>query len=368
MSKFAGGMLGLLAIIALTTTPLTSHGAADDPPAVKAAAAGSQDALRKTIAAAAKEGEISYWDAVIQPSTNNALADGFRKYYGLSSDFKVSYSLSSTGALVTRVDQEFNAGRVTIDVVGIASLPWVHEKVRAGHIMKYDSPHYPAYKVAMEKGLGLDGYFAFNGAYLFVPMWSSDKLDFKGNSYKDVLGAVPPGRLTIGDASKSVTYLATYMAHRDVLGIDFFKKLAEMKPVLALRSELIANQLVTGQYQLAWSGMPTRAYQFNQKGGKLKFILPKEGVVLLPQAQFITAKAPHPNAAKLWLDFVLSEEGQKIVVNGEALISGRSGFKSPLPEYAPPIDSLNVIKMDWAKISTADMNKARAEWVGMFNP
>lgn len=366
MSKLAA-ILGLAATLVLTSAPLATYGA-DDPPAVKAAAAGAQDALRKTIAQAAKEGEISYWDAVIQPSTNNALAEGFRKYYGLPSSFKVNYSLSATGALVTRVDQEFGAGRVTIDVVGIASLPWVHEKVRAGHVMKYDSPQYPAYKAAMEKGLGLDGYFAFNGAYLFVPMWSSDKLDFKSSSYKDVLGAVQPGRLTIGDASKSVTYLATYMAHRDVLGIDFFKELAAMKPVLALRSELIASQLVTGQYQLTWSGMPTRAYQFNQKGGKLKFILPKEGVVLLPQAQFITAKAPHPNAAKLWLDFVLSEEGQKIVVNGEALISGRSGFKSPLPEYAPPIDSLNVIKMDWAKISTADMSKARAEWVGMFNP
>jgi iron(III) transport system substrate-binding protein len=358
----------LVLAISIVVAPLAAQAAAEDPPAVKAAPDAAKDALRKTIAAAAKEGDISYWDAVIQPSTNNALAAGFRKYYGLPDSFKVSYSLSATGALVTRVDQEFGADRVTIDVVGIASLPWVHEKVRAGHIMKYDSPQYPAFKAAFEKGLGLDGYFAFNGAYLFVPMWSTDRMDFKGTSYKDVLGAVPAGRMTIGDASKSVTYLATYMAHREVLGVDFFKKLAEMKPILALRSELIANQLVTGQYQLTWSGMPTRAYQFNQKGGKLKFILPKEGVVLLPQAQFITAKAPHPNAAKLWVDFVLSEEGQRIVVNGEAMISGRSGFKSPLPEYAPPIDSLNVLKVDWSKISTADMNKARAEWVGIFNP
>jgi iron(III) transport system substrate-binding protein len=364
MSRF--GILGLAAIASVAFAPLPARAAADDPPAVKAAA--DKDALRKTIAAAAKEGELSYWDAVIQPSTNNALVEGFRKYYGLPAGFKVNYSLSATGALVTRVDQELSAGRVTIDVVGIASLPWVHEKVRANHVMKYDSPQYPAYKAAFDKGLGLDGYFAFNGAYIFVPMWSSDKFDLKGSSYKDVLGAVQPGRLTIGDASKSVTYLATYMAHRDLLGLDFFKKLAEMKPVLALRSELIANQLVTGQYQLTWSGMPTRAYQFNQKGGKLKFMLPKEGVVLLPQAQFITAKAPHPNAAKLWVDYVLSEEGQSIIVNGEAMISGRSGFKSPLPDFAPPIDSLNVIKMDWAKISTADMNKARAEWVGIFNP
>lgn len=342
--------------------------AAEDPPAMKGRADAAREPLRKTIAAAAKEGEISYWDAVIQPTTNNALAAAFRRHYGLPDSFKVSYSLSATGALVTRVDQELSAGRVTIDVVGIASLPWVHEKVRAGHVMQYNSPEYPAYKAAFEKGLGLDGYFAFNGAYIFVPMWSTDRMELKGTSYKDVLGAVPPGRLTVGDAGTSVTYLATYMAQRDLLGVDFFKQLAAMKPVLALRSELIANQLVTGQYQLAWSGMPTRAYQFNQKGGKLKFLLPKEGVVLLPQAQFITAKAPHPNAAKLWLDFVLSEEGQRIIVNGEAMISGRSGFKSPLPEYAPPIDSLNVIKMDWAKISTADMNKARAEWTSIFNP
>ncbi|MCC6532849.1 MAG: extracellular solute-binding protein [Burkholderiales bacterium] len=357
----------LLAMILAGATGVAAA-AADDPPAVKAAPDAAKEALRKTIAAAAKEGDISYWDAVIQPTTNNALAAGFRKHYGLPESFKVSYSLSATGALVTRVDQELSAGRVTIDVVGIASLPWVHEKVRAGHVMQYASPQYPAYQAAFDKGLGLDGYFAFNGAYVFVPMWSTERLQFKGDSYKDVLGAVPAGRITIGDATKSVTYLATYMAHRELLGIDFFKKLAEMKPVLVLRSELIANQLITGQYQLAWSGMPTRAYQFNQKGGKLKFVLPKEGVVLLPQAQFITAKAPHPNAAKLWVDYVLSDEGQRIIVNGEAMISGRSGFKSPLPEYAPPIDSLNVVKMDWAKISTADMNKAREEWVSLFNP
>ena len=58
---------------------------------------------------------------------------------------------------------------------------------------------------------------------------------------------------------------------------------------------------------MSFTGMPTRAYQYNQKGAKLKFILPEEGVVLLPQGMFILKKAPHPNAAKLWIDFILSE-------------------------------------------------------------
>ena len=114
--------------------------------------------------------------------------------------------------------------------------------------------------------------------------------------------------------------------------------------------------------------MPTRAFQANQKGAKLAFMWPVDGIVLLPQTMILLAKAPHPNAGRLWVDFILSEEGQKIVVEGEALISGRAGFKSPLPEYAPPIDAIKVIKVDWEKTSTDELAKLRQEWVSLFNP
>jgi iron(III) transport system substrate-binding protein len=117
---------------------------------------------------------------------------------------------------------------------------------------------------------------------------------------------------------------------------------------------------------MAQGGMPTRAFQFNERGAKLKFILPKEGVVVLPEATFILKDAPHPNAAKLWVDFVLSEAGQKIIVQHEALISGRDGFQSPLPEYAPAIDSLKAIPVEWEKVSLDDMQQARDEWASLF--
>lgn len=351
-------------ILALFTQVLA---AAEEPRALKETAAPQKEPLRALIAAAVKEGEFSYWDTVIQSDTNVALTAAFRNYYGLPSDFKVNYSLAPAASLVTRVEQELSAGRVTMDVAAVSSLPWVHDKVKAGHIMHYDSPQYAHYREAFGKALGKEGYFAFNGAYLFVPMWSADKVDFKGHSWKDVIGAVPDGRISMGDAGKSPTYLSTYIGLRTVLDLDYFKRLAKMKPVFLVRSEQIANQVVTGQNLFAFSGMPTRAYQFNQRGAKLKFLLP-EGVVLMPQAMFILAKAPHPNAAKLWIDFVLSSEGQKILVKNEALISGRSGFVSPLPDYAPAIDSLNVIKIDWEKITPADMEKARAEWLSIFNP
>ncbi len=342
--------------------------AADEPQALREADAAHKEVLRALIAAAVKEGSLSYWDTIIQSDTNAKLVPAFREYYGLPSDFAVNYSLANTSGLVTRVEQEVSAGRVTMDVAAVASLPWVNAKIQAGQIMHYDSPQYQFYRAAFDKGLGKDGYYAFNGAYVFIPMWNSDKLDFKGTSWKDLVGAVAAGRMSVGDATKSETYLATYMGLRLVFGLDYFKSLAEMKPVFLVRSELIARQLVTGQDLMSFSGMPTRAFQVNERGAKLKFLLPKEGVVLLPQAMFILAAAPHPAAAKLWIDFMLSDVGQKIMVDNEAMMSGRSGFVSPIPAYAPPIESLNVIKIDWDKLTTADMEKAREEWRSIFNP
>jgi iron(III) transport system substrate-binding protein len=348
---------------------LTASGAlAQEPPALQGVSAEDKARLAALIEGAKKEGSLSYIDAIIQPETNDALTAAFKKRYGLPASFQVNYTLSATLALITRVDQEINAGRVTIDVAAVGSAPWVFEKSRGGHILPYASPEYKNYQVVFERGLGKNGEFAFNGAYMFVPMWSEDHLKFAGKSYKDVIGAVPAGRLSVGDATKSATYLATYFAQKASLDKPFFDGLAKMKPSFIVRSEQIAARLVSGEDLMAYSGMPTRAYQYNQKGAKLKFIIPTEGAVLLPQCMFILKAAPRPNAAKLWIDFILSEEGQNILVKGEALISGRSGFKSPLPEYAPPIDSLNLIKVDWEKMTTPELQKAREEWSGIFNP
>jgi iron(III) transport system substrate-binding protein len=64
----------------------------------------------------------------------------------------------------------------------------------------------------------------------------------------------------------------------------------------------------------------------------------------------------------------LSEQGQTILVKGEAMVSGRTGFKSPLPEYAPGIDSLKLINVDWQGLSTERLKGLREEWTGIFNP
>jgi iron(III) transport system substrate-binding protein len=341
---------------------------AQEPPAFSGVSAEEKVRLARLIDGARKEGSFVYWDVVIQPETNDALTAAFRRFYGLPNTFQVRYQLLATAPLVTRVDQEIAAGRVTVDVAAVGYPTWVFERVAAGDALEYDSPQYRFYEDVMTRGLGRKRFFAFNGAYLFVPMWNADRIKFYGKSWKDVINAVPAGRISVGDVAKSAAYLATYAGQREGLGIDYFKAVAAMKPSFLLRSEQIAGRLVTGEDLMAFSGMPTRAYQYNQKGARLKFMLPEEGSVLLPQSMFILAGAPHPNAAKLWVDFILSEEGQTILVKGEAMVSGRTGFKSPLPDYAPSIDSLKLINVDWQHLSEDKLRELREEWTDVFNP
>ena len=361
-------LMALLALL-LGGSLWSAAGMAQEVPALKGVSPEEKARVEKLIEGAKAEGVFSYIDAVIQPKSSDEMAAAFRAHYGLPATFKINYTLSATGALVTRVEQELSAKKITNDIVGIASPSWVYERVAAGDVLEYDSPEYKNYTTVFENGLGLKGFFAFNGGYIFVPMWNSETLDFKGKGFKDVIGAVPEGRLSIGDSSKSVTYIATQVGLVKALGREYFAAISKMKPPLVLRSETIVARLVSGEDLMAFTGMPTRAYQANLKGAKIKFILnPEEGVVLMPQSMFILKGAPHPNAAKLWVDFMLSEEGQNLIVKHEALISGRNGFKSPIPEYAPPIDSLKLIKIDWKNTPSKDLIKEREEWVKLFNP
>ena len=341
---------------------------AQEIPAANGLSDADRSELMQMIEAAKKEGSLNYSDTIIQPTTNDVLVAAFRTYYGLPGAFPVNYTLLTSGAMITRVEQELAANRITFDVAAIGSPTWTFERQKTGAFMNYKSKQYAFYQDAIKQGLGIDGYFVLNGGYAQIPIWNTEILDFKGKSYKEALAASTPGRFSIGDVVQSESHLTTYAGLRQVLDVDFFKEMAKKKPTFVGRSEQSAQRILTGQDVMAFGGNPSRVHQSNQKGAKLKILYPEEGFTFLPQMTFIMAKAPHPNAAKLWMDFILSETGQKILADKEALISARAGFQSPIPDIAPNFSSLKIIKVDWEKMSAQQLMKYRDEWVSIFNP
>lgn len=341
---------------------------AQDIPAAKGLDASAKAALQQLIDGAVKEGVLNYADTIIQPTTNNDLVAAFKTYFGLPGSFRVNFTLLGSAAMVTRLEQEMNAGKLSFDVAAVASPIWAFDANRQGRFLEYHSPQYAAYRDAFAAGLGVDGFFAFNGGYSQIPIWNSEIFDFQGKTYKDVANAAQSGRFSIGDAKQSESQLTTYVGLRQIFDVPFFKALAEKKPTFIYRSESSAQRVLTGQDLLAMGGGAARVMTADQKGAKLKVLYPADGFTLLPQSTFILKGAAHPNAAKLWIDFILSEEGQTLVTTKEALISGRAGFKSPIPDIAPDLGSVKIIKVDWQSMNSDTLKKYRDEWESIFNP
>ncbi|WP_205215211.1 ABC transporter substrate-binding protein [Amycolatopsis albispora] len=77
------------------------------------------------------------------------------------------------------------------------------------------------------------------------------------------------------------------------------------------------EKILAGEYVAGFfiSGAPAYPVVDNS-GGLFQVAFPKDGTVVLPRGIGITPKAPHANTAKLFLDFVLSQEGQRAVAEG----------------------------------------------------
>lgn len=364
MRRIALGLvaLGLAAMIGPGTTW------AQEPPAVANATGAEKERIKGLIEEAKKEGGVTFIDALITPVTHDQLAAAFKKHYGLPASFNVGNTYMAPSGIITRLEQELRAGRVSFDVGAVASPAWVMARANEGHILKYASPEYVNYKKAIEGQMGLKDMFVMNAGYTFTLVWNTEtKPDFKADSWKDLLklpGTVPEGRVSTSDSGVTDSTLMVYIGQRKLMSVDDFKKLASMKPVFSYKSENALSRLVSGEDYFALYGSAQRWQQFNDRGAKLMAMVPKEGYVLLPQMMWVFAKAPHPAAAKLWFDFMLSQTGQEIFVKNEYTFSARTGFKSPRPGHG--LDDAKTIPMDWLKYTEADLQKARDEWGSIF--
>lgn len=355
-----GGMLCLLFALA----PV--HAIAEEAPALAGLTGEARAEREKMIAAAAAEGSVVYTESLSSDETIGKLADAFRKYYGLPDSFAVEYTRAGTGAVVTRLDQELAAGRVTLDIASAAAPGWAFKHVKSKDILEYRSPEYANYKRVFDEKLGKDGYFAFASSYFFGPVWSPSRVDFKGQSWKDIPAQVPPGRLSIGNGETSLSALATYIGVRNAMGLDYMKSLGALKPRILQQSEVAHDAVVSGQDLMTLFGILVHVKNRNALGADLKILAPSEGVVLVTQSTFILSAAPHPNAAKLWLDYLLSEPSQAILTEFEGSISGRTGAVAKIAGDDFSLERLKLLPIDWENMTDADIAKYRDEWRSIF--
>jgi len=364
--RFLSGVTGFSFLFLILAG--VAFGAADIPALKNAKDPAERARIEKMIEAARTEGKLKIDHTMIEPKMMQYILQGFKEYHGLAK-LTPEFTYEGTARIVTRTEQVLRAGRPGPDIVWNAAWAWYMDLLARNQIMKYESPMYKDYTLSNKIGNSMPGYWV-SDSYTFHPMWNVGALEKAGIKNFNPTGwsdfADPKlGKLTsMGNIPRSQSQTSVAIGLRKVLGDEWFKKMAKLKPALFVRTAQGRDWCASGEYPIDMFSHAKNAMTVKKAGVNVKLLYPKEGVVLLPLAPIILASAQHPNTAKLFIDYVRSLPGaNRVSESGASLIFGRLGVKSFNLEFLPPAEQIKTIPMDWNKDTTQKSVKDFQKWI-----
>ena len=244
------------------------------------------------------------------------LAQAFEKKYGI----KVQLWRALSESVLQRALTEARGGRPALDVVE-TNAPEVEALVREQVVAEFLSPHLadlPDWATPPHRR------WATDRANLWVTAYNTGKVkreELPAN-YQGFTDPKWKGRIAIEATDTDWMYgVVNFLGEPS--GLAFFRKLAALKPDMRKGHALLAQLVAAGELPIALTTYSGNADLIKAKGGPIDWIA-VEPLVGRPQALAVAKNAPHPHAALLFVDFVLSPEGMKLLNDLGRVPSSRS--------------------------------------------
>lgn len=285
--------------------------------------------------AARKEGKVVWYTSLAVPSTEKVAKLFEAAYPGI----KVEAHRTGSERVLQRLMQELQANIKNADVVHTSD---------AGHFVllkqkKLLMQYTPAGVEKFPAGFkDRDGYHYGLRSTLSVIAYNSKLVPAAEapRSWKDLLDPRWRGKLVTGHPGYSGVISTHVLALVNLYGWDFFKQMAQNKLMLVQSANDPAQVVASGERPVAVDGSEYFFYQTKKKGNPIEIVYPKEGVPLVVSPSAITSFAPHPNAAKLFTDFIFGKEVQQLLADSEGLYTGH-----PEVSYPPDKPKLGELKL-----------------------
>lgn len=257
--------------------------------------------------AAKKEGQaVAY--ANLDVSGAKALADGFMKKYP---SVKLQMVHFSGASIINRIETEARAGKVSADVImsgQLGLLALLDKKI----VARYKSPQRDSYREGFKDKEGLWTALFTN---LMVTSYNTRfvKKEEAPRSLDDLLSQRWKGKLAM-DTQSYVWFGAVLQHMGEEPGIRFMKKLNEQNPTHIRGRRHMNELLAAGEFEMAVETNLNSVLTLSERGAPLWFA-PIRPLFLSPSLLSMSQNGPHPHAGALMMDYLLSEEGQRIVVS-----------------------------------------------------
>lgn len=317
----------------------------------------AQDAA--LIQAAKKEGKVVWYTSLALPSST-AIAHYFEKKYP-----GVSVEVHRTGSqrVLQRVMQEAGAGIKNVDLIHTSDAGHFELLKDKNMLMKYSPQTVSSFPDGFKDKAG---YYYGMRATLSVIAYNPKSIAEKDapKTWKDLLNPKWNGKEVSAHPGYSGIIMTHVLALVNANGWDYFRDLAKNKLHLVQSANDPAGLVASGERPLGVNGAEYFYYKTQKQGNPIKIVYPKEGVPLVVSPIAIAKDAPHPNAVKLFMEFIFAKESQQLLADKEGLYTGHPDVTYPADK--PKLKDLKLLSTDADELEkrNAEIKKRFVEYFG----
>lgn len=299
------------------------------PPVQKAVTAAPNE-WRDLVSAAQREGRVTLYGQIAS-TVQKVLSKELKSKFGITAEFVSGRG----GEIANKIIAEQNAGLYIADVIFATTTNIINYLLPQGKVDRMDSaiilPEILDPAVWWEGKLPwVDKEQRYHMAFFAAP-----RIDLMVNtglvkpgeikSYKDLLAPKWKGRIVINDPTITGAGVSWFSAATKLIGPEYMRKLAKQQPLISRDQRLQVEWIARGKYPILIAATEQAEAEFVTAGAPIELLDTAEGGCVSQSSGAISLalKAPHPSAAKVVLNWVLSKEGQTTLSKAYLMQSGR---------------------------------------------
>jgi iron(III) transport system substrate-binding protein len=263
------------------------------------------------VAAAIKEGQLTWYTSADLQLAEKVGKAFEQKFPGI----RARVERAGGERIFSRVAQENASGLHVADAVSTGDaaqfLAWKRQGMLAPYVPEDVAKYIPP------EHRDRDGLYATVRSSLCVMAYNTElvKRGEAPKSFADLLDPKWKGRIVKAHPSYSGTIMtSTYQMVRE-LGWPYLEKLAQQQVLQIQSATDTPKKIVLGERPVMADGNESNVLLLKESGKPIEVIYAAEGTPSIVQPSAVFAAAPHPNAARLFQNFLFSVEGQELFVN-----------------------------------------------------
>jgi iron(III) transport system substrate-binding protein len=316
-----------------------------------AAAQGMPPHERTLYEAAKREGEITWYSGQYNAETSEAVGRAFTERYP---GVRCNVVRSTSQVAFQRLSQDTRAGAAQCDVFSSTNIGHYVLLKRERKLMQY-RPENDAGLVEDLRRADPDGYYhtSYLGLYLLAHNTTKVPEAEAPKKWSDVLDPKWRDQLAVGHPGFSGAIGLWAVQMRKMYGWEYFEKLEKNRPQIGRSSMDPVTSMNAGERAVGVAVPSGSTLLSISRGNPLRIIYPEEGTLAAVSPSGIPSNAPHPNAAKLFMEYTASPYLSEVV--------GRT-FNYPLhPAVQPPQGALPASQVKMIAPTAAEAEKGVPE-------